>query len=112
MHPNWKLGVSFLRSSGSETLLSRCRSDTFSGPKEKGPSLDHGLPNLLDGGAETEYFGDICAGDTLSVSTKIVDLSIREGKTTGKMLIVTRETSVVNQDDVLVVSQRSQGIFY
>jgi len=87
-------------------------SDTFSGPKEKGPSLDHGLPNLLDGGAETEYHADICAGDTLSVSSKISDLTVREGKSTGKMLIVTRETSVINQDDVLVVTQRSQGIFY
>ena len=70
------------------------------------------MPNLLDGGAETQYHGDICAGDTLSVTSKISDLSVREGKSTGKMLIVERETSVVNQDGVLVVTQRSQGLFY
>ena len=30
----------------------------------------------------------------------------------GKMLIVTRETQVVNQDGVLVATQRGQAIFY
>jgi hypothetical protein len=87
-------------------------SDTFSGPKESGPSLDHGLPNLLDGGTETEYLADICAGDTLTVTSKVSDLSTREGKSTGTMLIVTRETNVVNQDGVLVAIQRGQAIFY
>jgi hypothetical protein len=87
-------------------------SDTFSGPKDSGPSIDHGLPNLLDGGTETEYFDDICAGDTLTVTSKVSDLAIREGKSTGKMLIVTRETNVVNQDGKLVASQRGQALFY
>jgi len=87
-------------------------SDTFSGPKESGPSLDHGLPNLLDGGTETEYLADICAGDTLTVTSKVSDLSTREGKSTGTMLILTRETRVVNQDGVLVAIQRGQAIFY
>ena len=87
-------------------------SDTFSGPKEGGPSLDHGLTNLLDGGTETEYLADICAGDTLTVTSKVSDLSTREGKSTGTMLIVTRETRVVNQDGVLVAIQRGQAIFY
>jgi acyl dehydratase len=87
-------------------------SDTFSGPKESGPSLDHGLPNLLDGGTETEYHGDICAGDTLTVTSKISDLATREGKSTGTMLILTRETRVVNQDGDLVATQHGQAIFY
>ena len=87
-------------------------SDTFSGPKQSGPSLDHGLPNLLDGGTETEYLADICAGDTLRVSSKISDLTVREGRSTGQMLIVTRETKVVNQNRELVALQRGQAIFY
>jgi hypothetical protein len=87
-------------------------SDTFSGPKESGPSLDHGLTNLLDGGTETEYLADICAGDTLTVTSKVSDLSTREGKSTGTMLIVTRETRAVNQDGVPVAIQRGQAIFY
>jgi len=87
-------------------------SDTFSGPKESGPSIDHGLPNLLDGGTETDYFDDICAGDTLTVESKVSDIAIREGRSTGKMLIVTRETSFVNQHGNLVAKQRGQAIFY
>ena len=97
---------------GTPVFIPGESSDTFSGPKDSGPSLDHGLPNLLDGGTETEYLADICAGDTLSVTSKISDLSIREGKSTGQMLIVTRETRVVNQHGELVAVQRSQAIFY
>ena len=87
-------------------------SDTFSGPREDGPTLDHGLPNLLDGGTETEYFADICAGDTLSVTSRLSDLAVREGKSTGQMLIVTRETRVTNQNGELVARQLGQAIFY
>ena len=97
---------------GTPIFLPGKSSDTFSGPKEDGPTLDHGLPNLLDGGTETEYFADLCAGDTLQVSSSLVDLSVREGKSTGQMLIVTRETRYVNQDGELVAKQRGQAIFY
>jgi acyl dehydratase len=74
--------------------------------------VKHGLRNVLDGGTETEYFADICAGDTLSVSSKVSDLTIRESKTTGQMLIVTNETTYVNQDGTVVAKQRGQGLFY
>lgn len=87
-------------------------SDTFSGPKDSGPSIDHGLPNLLDGGTETEYYGDICAGDTLTVTSQIADLSTRQGRSTGMMLITTQETRVVNQGGELVAKQLGQAIFY
>jgi len=97
---------------GTPVFIPGRSSDTFSGPKEGGPSIDHGLPNLLDGGTETEYFDDICAGDTLTVTSKVSDLAIREGRSTGKMLIVTRETTVVNQNGKRVATQRGQGIFY
>jgi hypothetical protein len=46
------------------------------------------------------------------VSSKVSDLSVREGKSTGTMLIITRETSVVNQSGELVATQRGQAIFY
>ena len=97
---------------GTPVFLPGQSSDTFSGPREEGPSLDHGLPNLLDGGTEIEYFADICAGDTLQASTSVVDLAVREGKSTGQMLIVTRETRYVNQDGELVAKLRGQAIFY
>ncbi len=97
---------------GTPIFIPGKSSDTFSGPKDSGPSIDHGLPNLLDGGTETEYFDDICAGDTLTVTSQIVDLSTRKGRSTGTMLITTNETRVVNQDGTLVAVQQGQAIFY
>ena len=86
--------------------------DIFSGPRNSGPKLDHGLKNVLDGGTETEYLSQICAGDTLTVTTQCSDLNVRESRTTGQMLIVTNETTCTNQDGDVVAKQRSQGLFY
>lgn len=97
---------------GTPIFIPGQSSDTFSGPRDDGPTLDHGLPNLLDGGTETEYFADICAGDSLTVTSSISDLSVRSGKSTGEMLIVTREARYINQDGEVVAKQRSQAIFY
>jgi hypothetical protein len=38
---------------------------TFSGPKSGGPSLNHGLKNVLDGGTELIYERPLVAGDNL-----------------------------------------------
>ena len=97
---------------GTPVFIPGKSNDTFSGPKNSGPSLNHGLKNVLDGGTETEYFADICAGDTLSVTTCCADLSIRESKTTGQMLIVTSESTFTNQNGKIVAKQRGQGLFY
>ena len=97
---------------GTPIFIPGKSNDTFSGPKATGPGLKHGLRNVLDGGTETEYFEDICAGDTLTVTSKIADLSVRESKTTGKMLIVTTETTYLNQDGKVAAVQRGQGLFY
>jgi hypothetical protein len=97
---------------GTPVFLPGLSSDTFSGPQQGGPRLEHGLKNLLDGGTETEYFDAICAGDTLTVKSKLAGLDIRESKSIGKMLITTQETSYTNQLGKLVAVQRSQAIFY
>lgn len=97
---------------GTPVFIPKRSSDTFSGPVQDGPRLDHGLKGLLDGGTETEYLGRICAGDTLSVVSKLTDLAVRESKSLGKMLITTRETTYANQDGEVVAIQRGQAIFY
>jgi acyl dehydratase len=97
---------------GTPIFIPGVSNDTFGGPKQSGPSIKHGLPNLLDGGTETDYHADICAGDTLTVTSAVSDLTVRRGRTTGDMLIITSETKVVNQDGELVATQRGQGIFY
>jgi len=97
---------------GTAVFIPGKSNDTFSGPKNSGPGVNHGLKNVLDGGTETEYFADICAGDTLTVVGQVAELSLRESKTTGVMLIVTNETLFTNQEGVVVAKQRGQGLFY
>ena len=97
---------------GTPIFIPGKSSDTFSGPVAGGPRVNHGLPGLLDGGTETEYHGQICAGDRLTVVSKLSALDVRESKSLGKMLITTSETTYTNQDGKLVAVQRSQAIFY
>jgi hypothetical protein len=97
---------------GTPVFIPGRSNDTFSGPNNTGPRLEHGLRNVLDGGTETEYFADICAGDTLTVSSAVSDLAVKESKATGKMLVITTETTYVNQSGTVVAKQRSQGLFY
>jgi len=97
---------------GTPVFIPGQSSDTFSGPMLSGPRLEHGLSNVLDGGTETEYFAEICAGDVLTVTSKVSDLSIRESRSIGQMLIVTNESTYTNQDGVVVAKQRGQALFY
>lgn len=97
---------------GTPVFIPGQSSDTFSGPNQQGPSLNHGLPNLLDGGTETEYFDTICAGDTLTAVSRLADLTTRESKSLGVMLLTTNETRYTNQDGKVVAIQRGQAIFY
>jgi N-terminal half of MaoC dehydratase len=86
--------------------------DTFTVPTEGQPTVKHGLKGLLDGGTETEYCGDICAGDTLTVMNRLENLEIRESKALGKMLITTQRTTYTNQDGKVVAVQTGQAIYY
>jgi hypothetical protein len=98
---------------GTPVFIPGRSSDTFSGPTEGQPAIRHGLSGLLDGGTETEYFDQICAGDTLVVVSKVAGLDVRESKSLGKMLITTNETTYTNRDTgKLVARQRGQAIFY
>jgi hypothetical protein len=98
---------------GTPVFIPGRSSDTFSGPTEGQPGVRHGLPGLLDGGTETEYFDQICAGDNLIVVSKVAGLDVRESKNLGKMLITTSETTYTNQQTgKLVARQRAQAIFY
>jgi hypothetical protein len=86
--------------------------NTFSAPRSARVGISHGLKGLLDGGSDTEYFGDICAGDTLTVVSKIAGLDVRVSPTLGKMLLMTTETTYTNQLGQRVAVQRGQAIFY
>jgi hypothetical protein len=86
--------------------------EVFSGPKDGGPTLNHGLPGLLDGGTDTSYERPLVAGDVLSATTRLVNLETKESKGLGVMLITTQETTYSDAAGAVVARQRAQAIFY
>ena len=86
--------------------------NTFSAPRAARVGINHGLKGLLDGGTETEYFDVICAGDTLTVVSRIAALDVRMSPSLGKMLLMTTDSTFTNQHGTKVASQRGQAIFY
>ena len=97
---------------GTPVFIPGRSDDTFSQPKAARQGVDHGLKGLLDGGTETEYFGDICAGDTLTIVSRIAGLDVRNSPSLGRMLLMTTESTYTNQDGTRVAVQRGQAIFY
>jgi len=97
---------------GTPVFIPGKSDDTFTTPFNSRPDINPGLTGLLDGGTETEYLDTICAGDTLTVVSRLANLDVKESKSLGKMLIITTETDYKNQEDKLVAVQRGQAIFY
>jgi N-terminal half of MaoC dehydratase len=86
---------------------------TFSGPRNSGPSVKHGLKGLLDGGTEVVYERPLKAGDKLHMRSKVSNLEVKESKGLGKMLVVTSEQTFTEQDSGTVVMRTyAQAIFY
>lgn len=86
---------------------------TFSGPPNDGPSLHHGLKNVLDGGTEVTYERPLVAGDRLMMTSKVTNLEVKESKALGKMLIMTSAQEYREADTgALVVTIVGQGIMY
>jgi N-terminal half of MaoC dehydratase len=86
---------------------------TFSGPRNSGPSVRHGLKGLLDGGTEVVYERPLVAGDKLFMRGKVANLEVKESKGLGKMLVVTSEQTFTEQATGEVVMRTfGQAIFY
>ena len=86
---------------------------TFSGPRNTGPGVRHGLKGLLDGGTEVVYERPLVAGDKLLMRSKVADLEVKESKGLGKMLVVTSEQTFTEQGSGDVVMRTyGQAIFY
>src|SRR5690349_14980749 len=86
---------------------------TFSGPRNTGPSVKHGLKGLLDGGTEVVYERPLRAGDRLFMTSKVSNLEVKESKGLGQMLVVTSEQTFTEQDTGDVVLRTfAQAIFY
>ena len=86
---------------------------TFSGPRNSGPAVRHGLHGLLDGGTEVVYERPLVAGDRLLMTSKVSDLQVKESKGLGKMLVVTSEQVFTDQKSGdVVIRTYGQGIYY
>jgi acyl dehydratase len=85
---------------------------TFGVPRRAGPTLEHGLAGLLDGGTETVYERTPLAGDVLTSRSAVVDLETKQSGSLGTMLVVTTQTTYTDADGQLVATPRSQAIYY
>jgi acyl dehydratase len=71
-----------------------------------------GAPSrLLDGGIEFDFLEPIGAGDVLTATTKIVNMTERETKL-GKTMFTTLETAFVNTKGNLALKSRSTFILF
>jgi acyl dehydratase len=66
---------------------------------------------VLNGGTEIEYLETPCAGDTLTATSKVVEIQERQGSL-GPMIITFNETTYKDQDGKVVAIMRGQGISY
>jgi acyl dehydratase len=66
---------------------------------------------LLDGGVEFEFFEPIGAGDVLTATTKIANMTERETRL-GKTMFTTVETTFVNQNGNVALKSRSTFIMF
>lgn len=87
--------------------------ETFSVPAIVSPSpAMFGLENVLDGGTETTYARPVIAGDVLTASHQISDLTPKQSKALGGILIVSTTSELHDESGELVATQKSQVIFY
>jgi hypothetical protein len=73
--------------------------------------FDSPFRRVLNGGTDIEYYEPICAGDVLTATSKIADLSERTASI-GPMLLVTGETTYKNQEGKVVARFRGTLIQY
>ena len=79
------------------------------GPPGRGYSIPY--KRVLNGGTEYEYLDSVCAGDTLTSTTKISGFTERKGSI-GPMLITERETTYTNQAGHVVAKMLGTTIQY
>ena len=72
---------------------------------------DTPFKRILNGGTDIEYLESVCAGDVLTATSKLIDLSEREGRL-GPMLVTVTESTYRNQDGKVVARARGTGIQY
>ena len=69
------------------------------------------MKRRLDGGGEWEFYKPIKLGDGITVTSKIVDYTEREGRM-GNMLFAITEITWKNQDGEVVAKSKGTSIRY
>ncbi len=77
-----------------------------------GPRLNHGLPNVLDGGTTISYARIPVAGDTLMFTTQVSDLEVKESRSLGRMLVVSSKQTYRDTNGSTVATIVGQSIWY
>ena len=75
------------------------------------PPFKSPYSRVLNGGTDIGYYEPVCAGDVLTSTTKVADLSERTASI-GPMLLVTGETTYKNQTGKVVARFRGVLIQY
>lgn len=69
--------------------------------------LNAPLNRLLHGEQQFDYFAPICAGDTITLSTRLADIYDKKG---GALEFIVLETTLHNQNDELCAKTRSVAV--
>lgn len=79
---------------------------TFGGPRGTNPAarIRHNLKRVLNGGTDIEYFDTVYAGDVLTATSKVADISERQGSI-GRMLITVTETTYKRDGQVVAIAR-------
>jgi N-terminal half of MaoC dehydratase len=85
---------------------------TYGQPRSGGPSLQHGLPNVLDGGTTFNYQRVPVAGETLHFTSKITGLDVKSSASLGRMLVITNTQTFRESSGETVMSTVGQSIWY
>ncbi len=72
---------------------------------------DTPFKRILNGGTDISYFDTVCAGDVLTATSKLADISERQSRL-GPMLITVTEFTFRNQYGKVVATMRGTGIQY
>lgn len=108
-YPNLPVPPTYI---GTPVFIPGKSEDTYSVPPDEMPDVKHGLRGFLDGGTETEYLEEICAGDTLTAVVRLAGLDLKESGNLGTMLIMSIEKVLKNQQGKTAAIQRAKAIFY
>lgn len=96
--------------SGTPVFIPGQSDDTFSMPLSGDLTVEHGLPNAMDGGKETEYLEQVCAGDTLTCVAKLESLDLKVTGSGNQMLVTTIQFTYTNQHGKVAVIEKLKVI--